>query len=308
MARVGALDYQRLTGGLEYVARFVAIALIVGISLAGPLGNWTGLDFQDTDHYWEAAMRLRNGEPLYLALPDGSASDYRYAPWFAWVWVPLTFLPREAVTAVWALVGLGAALAVTIHVGRQGWAGLAVAAFMGVQLLWSVRGTNVQALLVAGLYFGLFTRWGPVIVALAASLKIFPLAFALVFIQRRQWRRLGVTLALTALLVAPLLLYDLSDFGRLPTGGDTNLSLFGVLPLAWFLLAAGTAAVALWLAWRRSFLTALGAGVAALAATPRLFLYDTTILLGAAGPDVQPDQYASTSSNRSVSTPELLTE
>lgn len=47
------------------------------------LTTWT---VADMDAYWNAAMRLRNGDPLF---PPGVTSwaptVFHYAPWFAWL-------------------------------------------------------------------------------------------------------------------------------------------------------------------------------------------------------------------------------
>src|SRR3972149_6330968 len=48
----------------------------------------------DVAAYWEAAERIRAGEPLYVAGAANASDLYRYAPRVAYVWGPLTFLPR----------------------------------------------------------------------------------------------------------------------------------------------------------------------------------------------------------------------
>jgi len=274
---------------IEQAVRLLVVATVAGVSIAGPLGNWTGLRFDDTDVYWEAAWRVRENAPLYVAQADGFASEYRYAPWFAWAWVPLTYLPREPVYAAWAILGLVATIVVVGHVAFQGLAGVAVAILLGVQLLWSVRGTNVQPLLIAALYFGLHSRWGPLIVAAGASLKLVPLAFVLVFVQQREWRRLAVTLVLASILTAPILLYDLSNFGEVTGSFGANFSLINLSPSLWAIGATAAIGAATWLAWRGSRFTALGAAIAALSLTPRLFVSDATVLLvGASKGGVDP--------------------
>src|SRR6187401_1183743 len=94
----------------ERVARDLSVAMIVGLAIGLTLtfvgvGEALGLvasnPEQDWHAYYGAAERLREGAPLYPPVPDPSGeSVYRYAPWFAVLWVPLTLLPREAVGVV----------------------------------------------------------------------------------------------------------------------------------------------------------------------------------------------------------------
>jgi hypothetical protein len=275
-------------GFVEVAARYIAVTVIAGLSIAALLVHWQGVHPWDMTDYWDAALRLRSGEELYIAGVADRVSEYRYAPWFAYLWVPLTHLPRGFVTDAWiGLLGVAAA-AVTIDVGRRGWAGLALGALLGVQLAWWVRGGNVQPLMVAAMYFGLRTRTGPLAIAMGATLKAVPLAFVLVYLARREWGRVGWTLGLTCALAAPLLLHDLSNYG---TGVDPtgwNLSLFAVSPVAWAVVAALAGGAAIVTAWRRSITTSVWSAVAALAALPRLFLGDATLLLVAAASPARP--------------------
>lgn len=56
----------------------------------------------DVAAYWGAAERIRAGEPLYVAGVANASDLYRYAPWFAYAWVPLTYLPSDIVTSAWS--------------------------------------------------------------------------------------------------------------------------------------------------------------------------------------------------------------
>ena len=104
---------------LVRLARIVAIALIVGVGVSQlifTVGDW---HLKDAGAYWEAAMRLRDGEPLYPPLADHEASEvYRYAPWFAVAWIPLTYLPKDAVLLLWMGLCLGAAIASVAPLAR----------------------------------------------------------------------------------------------------------------------------------------------------------------------------------------------
>lgn len=265
--------------------RPLVVAFVVAISLVALGLHWKGLSGFDMDQYWAAAMRIRADEPLYVAGAGDRVSHYRYTPWFAYAWIPLTFLDHAFVAAVWASAGFAASAAVVLDVARRGWAGIAVASFLGVELLWWVRGGNVQPLMIAALYFGVRTRAGPALVAAAATLKVAPILFVLVYIARREWRRAAWTLGLTALLSVPVLLHDLSGFGSGIDTASTNMSLFLISPVVWLTAAAGAAAAATWVAFVRPRDVGLASSIAAIAALPRLFMGDLTLLLVAIGID-----------------------
>ena len=263
--------------------RLGVVGFVVAISLVGLASHWIGIYPFDMADYWDAATRLRDGQPLYQAGPGDRVSEFRYAPWFACAWIPLTYLDRDVVTTAWIVLLAACTAAVVFDVGRRGLAGVAVAILLGAQLLWWVRGGNVQPLMVALLYFGIRTRAGPLAVAIAATLKVVPLAFVLVYAARRQWGRVALTAGLAVLLAAPILAHDLSNFGQGVDTAATNLSLFRVSPVLWavggmavlFVTGAGVL-----MRWRSvPFWTALTAVVA----LPRLFIADMTLMLVAIG-------------------------
>lgn len=245
--------------------RFLAVALaaIAGLILlasliAGQLGTVAG----DVNVYWTAAERLRAGQnPFVESIPQVA---YRYSPWFAMAWVPVTYLPRHAVETAW----VGLQLAAVVYLVRPFWRKPAVL-LVGPALLYAAMVGNVHPLMLAGLAYGVPRRSGPLFIALAASLKAVPILYVLWYLGRREWGKAALACALTVLLVAPMLAFDLSAYASAP--GHT-LSLAGRLPLAWILVAAATSVGALALARTRYGL--LASSVAILAALPRLLLYD----------------------------------
>ena len=263
-------------------ARIVATAMAIGIGAAMAWANATSWGLEDWQTYLIAADRVASGGPVY----DWSAGHecvYRYAPWFAYAVVPFLALPRWAADLVWSsivLVGtLGAVLPLIRH---QTWAATALA-FLGAGLLLRVASTgNVHPLLIAGLVLGLHTRAGPVVVALAASLKATPILFAAVFVAQRRWLALAATLALTVALVLPM-----AWLGYEVTPGPSE-SLFDISPILWLVFAALGVAVLVAQAVRGSSLSTLASGTAAYLALPRSFLYDVTMLLPASSPRAQP--------------------
>ncbi len=254
------------------LARIVVLAVIIAIGLFNlfqAVTNWT---LSDAGAYWQAAMRLREDEPLYVAGASANAPEiYRYAPWFAWATVPFTFLPVALAGAVWSVMLLGAsALALVPLWQARAW--LLVALFGPILVGISAVG-NVHPLLIAALMLGVDRRSGPLAVALAASLKIFPLLLALVYAGRRQWIRLAATVVLAAALWAPALAYDLSEYTTDP-GQATSLY---EVPIIYFVLGGlGVGATLALAATRWGWLAGSATVVLSL---PRLLLYDITYLM-----------------------------
>ena len=254
------------------LARIIVVALVVGVGISQlilTVGDW---HLRDAGAYWEAALRLRMGEPLYPALADTEASAvYRYAPWFAWAWIPLTFLPRELAYGTWSVILLGASVAALVPlVQRRAW--LAVAFFFPI--LVGIAGIgNVQPLIVAALVLGVERRGGPLWIGIAASLKAVPILFAVTYIGRGQWRRAVASAAVAGALVAPMLAYDLSNY---PTGADTAAFL-SAWPVVYAAVISLGILVSLRLADARFAWLASATTVAL--AIPRFFVYDVTFLM-----------------------------
>lgn len=182
-------------------------------------------------------------------------------------------MPKPIVEIGWSLVLLVASALATVPLLRLGTRAAMLAALLFAPLLFAISSIgNVQPLLVLVLAWGIPRRSGPIWIALAASLKIVPIAFVLVYLARREWWRALAAILLTAVLVAPALLFSIPaevfSAGRaahLPT------------PL-WAALAAAVAAAAVAVAWRGSGWTPLAAAVSGVAALPRLFLYEISLI------------------------------
>lgn len=263
------------------LARLLVTALVVGVGISQvilTLGDW---HLRDMGAYWDAAHRLRDGEPLYPPLADPEASDvYRYAPWFAWAWVPISLLPLDVARVAWSALLLGAsALALLPLVRQRAW--LLVWLFAPILLGISAIG-NVQPLIVAALVLGLERRSGPAWIAAAASLKAVPILFVITYLGRRQYLRAGATLVATALLVAPMLAFDLSSY---PTGGGAATMLIE-WPIVYAAIVAAAIVVSLRLA--RSPYAWLASSTTVALALPRFFVYDLTFLMCARPDGVEP--------------------
>lgn len=260
------------------IARIVAVAILVGVGITQAgfrIADWS---LSDMDAYWNAALRLRAGEPLYPPLPDVSAPDvYRYAPWFAAAWVPLTFLPKSVVAVFWSVALItGVALCLRPLV-RRDLTSIAAACFFGSFLIWGASVGNVGPILVAGLMYSLDRRSGPAAIGIAASLKAVPILFLVVYLGRRQWDRAVIGLVVAAVLTASFLLVDLTAYPTAP--GDAPSPIYAVSPILFGLFAVGLAIFAVALAVRRSPLDRFGAACAAMASLPRITLLDLPLLL-----------------------------
>jgi hypothetical protein len=264
---------QRFVIGLLFATMLVRVALIAS--------DWS---FGDVDAYWQAALRLRSGQPLYLPGVDpDSYQVFRYAPWFAWLWVPLSYLPQTVVEWAWA-AGLGAAsVAILVALARlRRHAAWALALIITPWLLSNVQVGNIQPLVVAMLAFGVSRQSGPVWVGIAASLKVAPLGFALVYLARREWLRFFGSAAIAAILLAPLMLYDLSGYTTDP--GRSFSFYYYVSPTAWLIAAVASSLFAFVLALRRSPYVWIAAALAVMLLPPRTHVtYATFLVVGLLG-------------------------
>jgi len=255
-------------------AFLLALTLLVGIGAASVGEGFANWNLLDMSAYHDAAMRIRSGEVVY----GGDVhlnSAYRYAPWFAYAWVPLTYLPESFLRVGWsALLLLGGAAAVWPLLRRTK-ASILLFALFAPLMFGTASGGNVQPLMIGALVLGLSTRWGWVAVGFAASLKLIPLAFCAVFIAERRWWQVAGALLLTATLWMPVIWMPIE-----PITFETGLARLLPTPL-WVVVPALGATVALGFAARRSRYTAHASAVAAILALPRLFVYEIAILLPA---------------------------
>ena len=257
-------------------ATIVVLAILGGIAIGAivfAMRSWT---LEDMHVYLEAATRLRDGEPLYSTTNPRAA--YQYAPWFAAAWVPFSVLPEIVVSIGWSAILVAASLvSVRPLLRRPGLPSLALALLMLPVLLFSsARSGNVQPILVATLVIGLERRWGPMAIAAAASLKAFPLALALVYLARGEWRQFGATMLLTAVLVAPMLLFDLS---RYTVDGPREGTLYDISPILWAAPVVGMVVLTVLLARQQSVHAWLAAATTVVVGMPRMLSYDITFLL-----------------------------
>lgn len=260
---------------------WVVVAVLVGIGVNHVVEAVVDWHLHDMHVYRDAARRLLAGEPLYGG--DVTALNaYRYAPWFAYAWIPLASLPDALVNVGWSVLLLAASVACLLPVLGRSHERVALALMFGPILFAISAGGNVQPVLVASLMYGLSTRWGWLAVGLAASLKVVPLAFVAVFVSQRRWGQAVGACLLAAALWAPITLFTVDAITLDP--GPARL-----LPTPiWLVVALAAAGGTLWLAHRRSQFTTLAAATSAILALPRLFVYEITLLMPAIPPE-EPD-------------------
>lgn len=259
-------------------SRLFVLAISLAFGIAYVILRSTEFAPDDTAAYWDAAVRLRTGQELYPVSVDPDAAEvYRYAPWFALIWVPLTFLPQALVVGAWWLVVLGATGVLLWRIARLGLAGLALTGLIGPFLIWIAGRGNVHPLILLPLVLGVEGRAGPVIVGAAASLKATPLAYALVYLGRRQFGAFATSLASFLVLTAPVLLFDTSGYVT-AAGTDPN-PIYAVSPGLWLGLVVCSSIATLAVAYRWPRYAWLVASLTATVAVMRFLPYSLTYLL-----------------------------
>lgn len=248
---------------------------LVAMGAATAIANW---HLTDLKAYLAAAHLIASGgNPFDVLLWEGGLPyRYHYSPWLAALMVPLSALPFGAVGTAWSAVLIGAgALALMPLVRSFGWKGLPLVLLMLFLLLNLFAEGNVQPLLLAGLVWSLERRAGPVMIGVAASLKLVPILLALVYVGRGEWRRAAVACLVTGVLLSPTLLFEVT-----PTAVETGgTGLFTAAPVLWAASAGASAAGALALA--RTKFGWLAAATSTILALPRLLIFDVTNLLAA---------------------------
>lgn len=256
-------------------ARLIAMAIALGW-LGYTLASWfLAWNPADAGAYYEAAQRLVGGHPLYPAFNPEAHEVYRYAPWFAVLWIPLTAFPETLVAHVWSLAMLAASAIAAWPLIRRGTpASLTLGALLGAFLAETAMFGNAHPLVVAILVWTITRRTAPLWVGITTSLKLVPILFVIPWLGRHEWRKAALAIAAAAILFAPMLLFNLSDYVTSP--GTGLLSLYAVSPVLWFVVAAITGIVTVILAIRQSTYAWLAAAVLMFVGPPRV----TTSYLG----------------------------
>jgi hypothetical protein len=267
---------------IERLARPVAM-LVAALGVLLLIGaGFTPHVNPDADAYWHAALRLREGQALYGGPRGDETEIYRYAPWFAYAWVPLTYLGQVNAYLVWRLIlALASVTAIWPLIRRASPASLTLAVLLGGLLISSLQAANVTPLIVGALVVGVQTRLGPVLLGLAGSLKIFPLLLVAGYLAERRWVAAAVAVGAAALLWLNVLAFDVSRFSQV--GGPSfyvgGISLYAISPWLWLAATFGILALLASLVLRGSPWTWLVASAAIPIAVPRVWLADPAYLL-----------------------------
>jgi hypothetical protein len=263
---------------LERLSRVFVTVLVASLLLLAIRTTVSGWSLSDLHLYLAAAEELAAGRSPYgvVVWDDGAPFFYHYAPWFAAAFVPLTALPIELVRVGWSSILLLATTAALLPVFRAyGSRSLPFLFLMLFVMAGLISEGNIQPLLLAGLVWTLERRAGPAMVGVAASLKLVPILLALVYVGRRQWWRAVAACAVTGILLAPALLFEIPPHAA-ETGGT---GLFTSVPMLW--AATGGAAVIAALALARTRWAWLAAATATILALPRLLAFDISNLVAA---------------------------
>jgi hypothetical protein len=233
----------------------------------------------DLEAYWQAAVRLREGHELYPPLTDVDAhSVFRYSAWFAYSWIPLTYLPKALVTACWVLLLLAATLLSVRPLMAKSTPAVALLILIAPLMIQSAWFGQIQPLLAYALVMSLNSRGGPVVVGVAASLKALPILFALVYIARGDWRSAFASVATASVLAAPTLLHSLADY---PFDAGRTVSLWSLSPWLYVAMALSVVGIAGVMLVRAPHRAALVAGAATIFASPRIYVDMMSYLLPA---------------------------
>jgi hypothetical protein len=267
---------------IERAARLIAItAAVLGVIVL--IGAAFSSQVQpDADAYWHAAMRLRDGQALYGGPRGDETEIYRYAPWFAFAWVPLTYLGQDAAYVVWRGVLLASTLlAIWPLLRRPSPASVTLAVLIGGLLVSNLPAANATPLIVGALVAGVRSRAGPLLLGMAGSLKLFPLVLVAGYLAERRWLAVIVATSVTGVLWLSLLAFDLPLYLEMGSASFYvgGISLFAVSPLLWLPVAVAAAAIVLRLALSGSRWTWLAAGAAIPLAVPRVWLPDAAYVL-----------------------------
>jgi hypothetical protein len=225
----------------------------------------------DAGAYLDAAERLRSGASLYQAANGEAHEVYRYAPWFAYLWIPFVDLPRDLVAHAWSVLMLLVAVYACAPLFRHGTpAGLTLGALCLAFLAETAMFGNAHPIAVAMLVYGLPRRAAPIWVGLSASLKLVPILFVLPWLLRGDWRRSALAAGTAGILFAQMLAFDLS--GYVSTPGTGLLSIYAVsLPL-WIGVGLATLALTVVLGRRRPDHAWAGVSALEYLAPPRVVL------------------------------------
>jgi hypothetical protein len=217
----------------------------------------------DAHAYWVADQN-----DLYAAARAGQTDDrFLYSPAFAQalVWAPV--LPFDVFVAIWRAILL---VALVYLAGP-----FTVFVLFAPPVASEINAGNIQILLALAVVAGFRN---PAAWAFVLLTKLTPGVGLLWFALRRQWRQLGVALAVTGVIAAISLVINIkawADFTELLSGGPSDPVSPYYLPfLPRFLVAVAIIAIAAWRGWKWPVV------LAATLALPIYFFISSSMLVG----------------------------
>src|SRR6185436_5508270 len=205
---VDAFERQlRRRANLLRIGNLVLFVLAVIGAAAGVAVAWmhvVGDPLADAHAYYEAAVRLNQGQPLYPAnLNPNENHIYLYPPLLAQLLRPLALLSYEWFALGWELIVAATFIWLLQHLGvrkRSTWIAIGL---LGVPIGWAL--TIAQAHIPMTLLMAMGQPWS---IALAANLKLFPALIALYWLGRRDWESFLAFLVWSALPIALQIVID----------------------------------------------------------------------------------------------------
>jgi glycosyl transferase family 87 len=241
-----------------------AFAVAGALVCAGQIVEWSLMGawpFHDTAAYWVAGVHLREGAAVY-GQPLGSFLSMIYAPPWAVLYAPLSFLPLEFVTAIQFIAQL---LALRYVVGS--WRNAGLVAWLPIVPRELVTG-NVDLLMAAAIYAAVRdVRHSGAPIALFMLAKFSPvLALAR---SRREWRTFALATALLVAITLPWPFLWPQWAANLAASNGAPVDALPLLPRIPVVIAL--------LAARRSWSIAAAAALA----TPAFYFHSWVLLLPA---------------------------
>jgi hypothetical protein len=249
-----ALRHRWVLGALAIAGALICAGQVV---LWSSMGAWP---FHDTICYWITGVRIREGVEVY-----GRATDFltfRYAPPWAVLSVPLSFLPPGVPTVA---IFFGNVLALRYICGS--WRNAGLVAWLPFVPRALVTG-NVDLMMAAAMWATLTnvrrSGWALAFFALA---KVSPAALLLTANRERRWEFVIAIAGLCAITLPVLHLWP-----------EWWSYLFGYTPVPWIPLALRIPIGLALLALRRPWAVAAGAAIL----TPAFYFHSMVLLIPAA--------------------------
>jgi len=263
---------------------FATAMLGLGLGVETTILHLTSDPLADVHAYYDAAVRLNGGQPLYPPGADPNLPGfYRYPPLLAILLRPFASFPFEVFAAGWELL-IVLAFGATIYSLGLNRRTFMLASILALPIAWSVIIGQAQVLVTLLLAVG-----APWSVALAGQLKLFPALVGLYWLARGEWRSFGAFVAWTLIfllaqfVLAPNSMLDfvrISNFGEV--GNVRNISPYQISPILWVVVViVGFVGVVRLAPTRWGWTAAIAFSVFA---TPRLLVYMLGTLLAALRP------------------------